>query len=257
MTSPSLDALLRFAEELCDLARPIALRHFRTALDIVTKADESPVTVADRAIEAALRARIEAHFPEHGIFGEEMGVKPGSGPTWVIDPIDGTKSFVTGLPLFGTLIALWDGERPLFGAIDMPALGERWLGGPSGATFNGAPARTSACRMLGDARFMTTSPEQFRGADEALYRRLVERTAIRRYGGDCYAYGLLASGHADLVVECGLQPYDYAALVPVIEAAGGVVTDWAGARLTLGSDGRILAAATPALHAEALALIAG
>ncbi len=255
--SPSPDALLRFAEALCDLARPIALRHFRTALDIVTKADESPVTVADRAIEAALRAEIEARFPEHGVFGEEMGMKPGSGTTWVIDPIDGTKSFVTGLPLFGTLIALCEDDRPVLGAIDMPALGERWTGGPSGATFNGAPARASRCERLGEAGFFTTSPEAFRGADEAILRRFTERTAIRRYGGDCYIYGLLASGHCDLVVECGLQPYDFAALVPVIEAAGGIVTDWAGEALTLRSEGRVLAAATRALHAEALALIAG
>ncbi|WP_062118236.1 inositol monophosphatase family protein [Aureimonas sp. AU40] len=256
-SSPSPADLLAFAESLADAARPIALAHFRTALDIVSKADETPVTVADRAIEAELRARIEARFPEHGIFGEEMGVKRGSGPTWVIDPIDGTKSFVTGLPLFGTLIAMLEGGRPVLGLIDMPALGERWTGSAAGAFLNGRPARTSACRAVKDARFFTTSPEPFRGADEAIYRRFVEGTAIRRFGGDCYAYGLLASGHCDLIAECGLQPYDYMALVPVIEAAGGVVTDWSGAALTLGSDGRVLAAATPALHAEALCLVAG
>ncbi|CAO4162800.1 histidinol-phosphatase [Methylorubrum populi] len=247
--------ILAFAADLADAARPLALAYFRTPLDIVSKADESPVTVADRAIEAHLRGLIEARFPDHGIFGEEMGVKPGSGPVWVIDPIDGTKSFVTGLPLFGTLIAFLDGETPLVGVIDMPALGERWTGLPGEARFGQAPARTSACQRLSDARFFTTSPEGFSGADEARYRRLIARTALRRFGGDCYAYGLLASGHCDLIAETGLQPYDIMALVPVIRAAGGVITDWTGADLTLTSDGRVLAAATPELHREALAVL--
>ncbi len=247
--------LLAFAEDLADSARPVAMRFFRTALDVVAKADASPVTQADRAIEALLRARIEARFPTHGILGEEMGVKPGDGPVWVVDPIDGTKSFVTGLPLFGTLIALMEDGRPLVGVIDMPALGERWTGRPGQALFGGAPARTSDCRTLGAARFFTTTPDGFLGEDEARYRRLVGQVGIRRFCGDCYAYGLLASGHCDLVAETGLQPYDYLALVPVIEAAGGVVTDWEGAALTLASDGRVLAAATPDLHGAALAIL--
>ncbi len=252
---PSPADLLAFAEDLADAARPVAMRFFRTALDVVAKADASPVTQADRAIEALLQARIEARFPTHGIFGEEMGVKPGDGPVWVIDPIDGTKSFVTGLPLFGTLIALLDNGRPILGVIDMPALGERWTGQPGEALFGGAPSRTSSCRTLSEARFFTTTPDGFSGADEARYRRLVSQVGIRRFCGDCYAYGLLASGHCDLVVETGLQPYDYLALVPVIEAAGGCITDWEGAALTLGSDGRVLAAATPDLHAAALAIL--
>ncbi|MCY1643424.1 inositol monophosphatase family protein [Methylorubrum sp. SL192] len=253
------ETILAFAAELAEAARPIALAYFRTPLDIVTKADESPVTLADRAIEVRLRGLIEARFPDHGIFGEEMGVKPGatpgSGPVWVIDPIDGTKSFVTGLPLFGTLVAFLDGGVPLVGLIDMPALGERWTGVPGQARFGAEPARTSTCRSLSAARFFTTSPEGFAGADEARYRRLSAATALRRFGGDCYAYGLLASGHCDLIAETGLQPYDYMALVPVIRAAGGVITDWAGEDLTLASDGRVLAAATPDLHAEALAIL--
>lgn len=252
---PSPAEILAFAEDLADTARPLAMHSFRTALDIVSKADASPVTQADRAIEALLRARIEARFPEHGIFGEEMGVKPGQGPVWVVDPIDGTKSFVTGLPLFGTLIALVDEGRPLVGVIDMPALGERWTGMPGQALFGGAPARTSGCRELAGARFFTTTPDGFVGEDELRYRRLVSRVGIRRFCGDCYAYGLLASGHCDLVAETGLQPYDYLALVPVIEAAGGIITDWDGMALTLDSDGRALAAATPDLHRAALAIL--
>ena len=252
---PSAGEILAFATGLADAARPVAMRHFRTELDIVAKADASPVTLADRAIEALLRERIAARFPEHGIVGEEMGVTPGQGPVWVIDPIDGTKSFVTGLPLFGTLIALLDGGRPLVGVIDMPALGERWAGMPGAATFNGAPTRASTCRSLAAARFFTTTPDGFSGSDAARYRRLVDRVGIRRFCGDCYAYGLLASGHCDLVAETGLQPYDYLAHVPVIEAAGGVITDWAGSALTLDSDGRVLAAATPDLHEAALDIL--
>ncbi len=255
----SPEDILAFAIELAEAARPLALRYFRTPLDILTKADESPVTIADRTIEAHLRGLIEARFPDHGIFGEEMGVKPGRhpvlGPVWVIDPIDGTKSFVTGLPLFGTLIAYLDHGAPLVGVIDMPALAERWTGVPGVARFGSTPARTSGCRRLEEARFFTTSPEGFVGADEAAYRRLIARTALRRFGGDCYAYGLLASGHCDLIAETGLQPYDIMALVPVIRAAGGVITDWAGADLTLTSDGRVLAAATSELHAEALKVL--
>ena len=255
------DDILAFAAELADAARPLALAYFRTPLDILSKADESPVTVADRTIEAHLRGLIEARFPDHGIFGEEMGVKPGrepgTGPVWVIDPIDGTKSFVTGLPLFGTLIAFLDGGVPLVGLIDMPALGERWTGLPGQARFGTGPARTSGCRSLSEARFFTTAPDGFIGDDEARYRRLVARTALRRFGGDCYAYGLLASGHCDLIAETGLQPYDTMALVPVIRAAGGVITDWDGDDLGLRSDGRVLAAASPELHAQALAVLRG
>ncbi|HEV2545133.1 MAG TPA: histidinol-phosphatase [Methylobacterium sp.] len=255
------EEILAFAVELAEAARPIAQAYFRTPLDIVTKADASPVTLADRAIEARLRGLIEARFPDHGVFGEEMGVKPGkspdTGPVWVIDPIDGTKSFVTGLPLFGTLIAFLDGGAPVVGLIDMPALGERWTGVPGEARFGAEPARTSACRSLSQARFFTTAPDGFVGADAARYRRLVAQTALRRFGGDCYAYGLLASGHCDLIAETGLQPYDIMALVPVIRAAGGIITDWNGEDLGLHSDGRVLAAATPELHAEALAVLQG
>lgn len=250
--------LLSFAESLADAARPIALSHFRTRLDVESKADDSPVTIADRAIEARLRSMIEKHFPSHGIFGEETGATPGDGSLWVIDPIDGTKSFVTGLPLFGTLLAHLRDGVPVMGLVDMPILGERWTAEATGTTLlNGVPVRTSDCRDLASARFMTTSPEGFKGEDEAAYRRLSNAVGLRRFGGDCYAYALLASGHCDVIAECGLQPYDYLALVPVIEGAGGVVTDWSGAALTLNSDGRVLAAATPELHCAALALLQG
>jgi len=249
-----LDALLAFAGELADLARPIALSYFRTPLDVAAKSDDSPVTIADRTIEAVLRAAIEARFPDHGIFGEEMGVKKAASPyTWVVDPIDGTKSFISGFPLFGTLVALARDGRPLLGLIDAPATGERWTGVPGRASFAGQPAATSACRSLADARLYTTSPDAFRQESErAGWERVASEVRLRRFGGDCYIYGLLASGHVDLIVECGLQPYDYMALAPVIEGAGGVITDWQGAPLSLGSSGRVVAAATAELHAAAL-----
>lgn len=246
---------LAFAAELADAARPIALRYFRTPLDVDSKADESPVTIADRTIEAEMRRMIEARYPKHGIYGEEFGVRAGNGLTWVLDPIDGTRSFITGLPLFGTLIALASDDRPFVGLIDIPATGERWTGSPLGADFAGRPAATSPRTQLSDARLYATSPELFDGKALGAFQHVAQKALMRRYGGDCYSYGLLASGHCDLVMETGLQPYDFMALVPVIEAAGGVITDWAGGELSIGSAGDVLACSTPALHAEVLAKI--
>jgi len=245
-----------FAEHLADAARPIALRYFRTPLDVERKADASPVTLADREIEQAMRAMIAARFPEHGIFGEEFGQQLGQTYTWVIDPIDGTKSFITGMPLFGTLICLAQEGRPILGVVDAPATGERWVGDCTTTHFNGAVARVSGCTKLADARLYTTSHDFFEPAQWERFDRLSRRAAFRRFGGDCYLYGLLASGHIDLVIESGLQPYDYAALVPVIEGAGGVITDWNGKPLTIASDGRVIAAASEALLYEALAALA-
>jgi myo-inositol-1(or 4)-monophosphatase len=249
------DAYLSFAAELADEVRPIALSYFRTPMQVATKQDESPVTMADRLIEARLRERISARFPSHGIYGEEMGVKVGDAFTWVIDPIDGTKSFITGFPLFGTLIGLTYDQRPFCGLIDVPVTGERWMARPGVSTFAGRPSRASDCRRVADARFYTTSPDTFANADRQCFERLSTATQLRRFGGDCYMYGLLASGHCDLILEAGLQPYDYMALVPVVEEAGGRITDWRGAPLSADSGGRVLASATQALHDEALALI--
>jgi myo-inositol-1(or 4)-monophosphatase len=244
---------LALALRLADAARPIAMAHFRSALAIETKSDLSPVTIADRAIETELRRLIQAEFPGHGILGEEFGTTVGSDYTWVLDPIDGTKSFISGVPLFGTLIALLHGHQPVLGIIDIPATGERWLGQcgkPS--LFNGAVAKTSACRRIGDARVFTTSPDMFAAEDWKHFDALSQRAAFRRYGGDCYIYGLLASGHCDLVIETGLKPYDFMAMIPVIEGAGGKISDWRGNALGLHSDGRVVAAATEELWREAL-----
>ncbi len=255
--APDLDACAALATTLAAVARRIAMRHFRTPIAVETKTDLSPVTLADRSIEAELKAIIEARAPDHGIFGEEHGAaRDGARLVWVIDPIDGTKSFVSGLPLFGTLVALLDEGAPVLGMIDMPALSETWLGRTGGlTTLNGRPCRTRECRELRDAVLYTTSPEPFRGKDAAAFAALGNAVRMTRFGGDCYSYGLLAAGHVDLVCEVGLQPYDYLPLVAVIEGAGGVITDWSGAPLTMRSDGRVMAAATPDLHAKALDLV--
>ena len=241
------------ALRLADAARPIAMAHFRSALAIENKADHSPVTIADRAIEAELRRMIQAEFPTHAILGEEYGKTPGTEFTWVLDPIDGTKSFISGVPLFGTLIALLHGEQSVLGIIDIPATRERWLGQRGSATlFNASTARVSNCQRIEDARVFTTSPDMFDAAGWQRFDALSRRAAFRRYGGDCYIYGLLASGHCDLVIETGLQPYDYLATVPVIEGAGGKISDWRGNPLGLNSKGDVIAAASEALWAQAL-----
>jgi histidinol phosphatase-like enzyme (inositol monophosphatase family) len=250
------------AERMADTARSIARKHFRQAIEVERKSDLSPVTIADREVETALRNLLRERFPEHAILGEEYGSSAGAKPgdaeyTWVIDPIDGTQSFVCGLPLFGCLIALLHGQKPVLGIIEMPALGERWLGlRGTASTLNAKPARTSACASLAQARLFTTSPDMFDAISRQRFDKVSARAALRRYGGDCYSYGLLASGHCDLVVEAGLKPYDYLALVPVIEGAGGVITDWNGRALGLESDGRVVAAASTTMLHQTLEALA-
>lgn len=246
--------IVTLSGQLADVARAIALRYFRTTLAVEQKPDHSPVTIADRAIETELRRLIRAAFPSHGIRGEEFAAEAGADFTWVLDPIDGTKSFISGFPLFGSLIALLQDERPVLGVIEAPAQGERWIGCEGLPTvFNGAPARTSGCQSLERACVYTTSPDAFGDADRARFDRLSRRAALRRFGGDCYMYGLLASGHCDLVVETSLKPHDFQALMPVIAGAGGQISDWHGRALTSQSDGRVVAAATPTLWAAAVA----
>lgn len=246
-----------FCHQLADAARPIAQRHFRSAIGFERKTDLTPVTIADQSIEAELRRRISDRFPGHGIVGEELAATAGGRYTWYLDPIDGTKSFISGMPLFGTLIAVHDSVagRVAAGVIDMPALDERWFGGPGGTTFNGAPARVSGTKRLADAQIYTSSPDFFTPEAWARYENLSRRAMFRRFGGDCYLYGLLASGHCDLVVEMSLKVFDFMALVPVVEGAGGFVRDWNGRELTPASDGKVVAAASKELLGEALAAL--
>ncbi|MGC4025510.1 MAG: inositol monophosphatase family protein [Mesorhizobium sp.] len=254
-THPDRATLSSFFDELADGARAIGLTHFRSLSAYDRKEDLSPVTVADKAIEEYLRARIQQRFPDHGIVGEEHEEKAGSARfTWYLDPIDGTKSFISGMPLFGTLIALYDEElgAPIFGMIDMPALGERWVGDSKETHLNGRRVSVSACTALDQAQIYTSSPDIFSDEDWQVYDRLSRRAAFRRFGGDCYLYGLLASGYCDLVVETSLKTFDFMALIPVVEGAGGFIRDWRGDVLTPLSDGRVVAAATQELLQSAL-----
>jgi len=248
-----MTALVAFAEQLADTARPIAMRYFRQSVPVETKDDDSPVTIADRMIEGEMRRMISGRFPGHGIFGEEFEQRIGDDHTWVLDPIDGTRSFISGMPLFGTLIALLRRDDPILGVVDFPALGERWVGwAGQPTTCNGQAVRTSDCREIAKSRCYCTSPDMFGEADLRRFEDLSRSAAMRRFGGDCYAYALLASGHCDLVVEAGLKPYDYLPLVRVIEGAGGRITDWQGRRLGLQSDGRVVAAASEELLRHAI-----
>ncbi|GAB4176235.1 MAG: histidinol-phosphatase [Thalassobaculales bacterium] len=258
MTEAVPGALIGFIHRLADAAGAVIRPYFRSGLVADDKADESPVTRADREAEAAIRALIADAYPDHAIIGEEHGItNDGAELTWVIDPIDGTKAFLCGKPMFGTLIALMRGGRPVLGLIDQPITGERWVGGDGWPTqWNGRPVGVRGCPGLERAILAATSPAQFSGADAAAFAGLSQRCKLTHWGGDCYNYALLASGQIDLVLETPLQIYDWAALVPVIEQAGGVITDWHGRALRRGHVGRVLAAGDAARHAEALAIVA-
>ena len=254
-----LDPFLTLAAALADAAGAAVRPYFRQPLAVDDKPDSSPVTVADRAAEHAMREMIADRFPEHGIIGEEFGREREAAEfVWVLDPIDGTKSFISGVPLFGTLIALARRGRPVLGIIDQPISRERWVGAAGRpTTFNGAAVRCRPCSSLATATVFSTSPDMFTGADAAAHARLAAAAKLVRYGADCYAYGLLALGFIDLVVEASLKPYDFSAMLPIVEGAGGVATDWSGAPLTLASDGRVVVAGDPRAHRAALAALAG
>ncbi|MBI4968135.1 MAG: histidinol-phosphatase [Rhodospirillales bacterium] len=250
---------MALAQRLADAAGTVIRRYFRQPIAVDDKADQSPVTIADREAEQAMRELIVQAYPDHGIFGEEHGVTQGrSGLVWVLDPIDGTRAFITGKPSFGTLIGLWEGERPILGIIDQAILNERWLGvAGRPTTLNGKPVRCRPCDAVSKAALYATAPEMFAGDTAPAFERLRQAVKLPRFGADCYAYALLASGFVDLVAEASLKPYDYAALVPVIEGAGGVTSDWQGRPLTLKSNGTVLAAGDARAHAQALALLRG
>ena len=252
---PDRAELAAFADTLADAARTVARREFRASGEVQYKADGSPVTRADREVEETVTELIRRRFPLHAVLGEEFGStgEVDARWRWALDPIDGTKNFVTGRPLFGTLIAFLDGERPILGIIEAPALGERYVGSAGETTrFNGRPCRTSRCVRLADARVSATTPDLFDTDEIVAFDELSFAARMRTFGGDCYQYTQLAAGHLDLVVEAELAPHDLLALVPVVAGAGGVITDWEGEPLTALSDGHILAAATRELHEEAL-----
>lgn len=242
------EADIAFAAELADAAGAAILPYFRGRHGLESKPDASPVTLADRAAEAAMRALIEARYPGDAILGEEYGATHGtSGRTWVLDPIDGTRAFISGRPIFGTLIALIGDGWPLLGVIDQPVLGERWIGAAGRPTsFNGKPIRTRACSDLASALLATTSPALFGDARLPAFARLDAAVRSVVLGGDCYNYGCVASGWLDIVVEAGLMLHDFAALAPIVEGAGGRMCDWSGDPLTAASAGEVVAAGDPA-----------
>jgi inositol-phosphate phosphatase / L-galactose 1-phosphate phosphatase / histidinol-phosphatase len=253
---PDFPAALALAEQLADVARDIALRHFRTPLAVEHKGDGTPVTVADRDIEREMRRMIRAAFPHHAIRGEEFAPEGSGEFTWVLDPIDGTKSFVTGYPLFGSLIALSQSGRAVLGVIEAPALRERWVGCEGRPTlFNGKAVRASQCRSIGEASVYTTTAETFDKEERRRFETLSARAALRRFGGDCYLYAMLAGGYCDLVVEVQMKPHDYMAVIPVVEGAGGMISDWRGAPLGTATDGRVVAAASEALWRQAVSVL--
>ncbi|HEX7388629.1 MAG TPA: inositol monophosphatase family protein [Acidiphilium sp.] len=256
----SLEAEAEAAGAAADAAGAVIRRFFRAGVGVETKTDASPVTEADKGAEAAIRAVLHGRFPGHGMIGEEMGGQ-GAGSsrfTWVIDPIDGTRAFITGRPTFATLISLLDDGVPVLGLIDQPISGERWLAVNGKLSFTGRYGGVAGVRRvpaLADAELSCTSPEMLDAGQTARFGRLSAACRRVSWGGDAYAYGLLALGQIDVVAEAGLKVWDWAALVPVIEAAGGVATDWQGKRLTIDSDGTMLAIANPALQQDALAAL--
>ena len=255
---------IALANALADAAGAAIRPLFRAHYEIESKADASPVTEADRAAEQAMRRIIDAERPRDGVIGEEYeATRAGAARQWVLDPIDGTRSFIAGRPIFGTLIALLQDGWPVLGVIDQPINGERWVGAMGErTTFNGLPARTRPCRELLGAQLATTSPHLFGEHEGEHYLGLVQAVSGGRtkqgpiYGGDCYNYGLLASGHIDIVVEAGLQLYDFAALVPIVEGAGGCMCDWTGEPLTDASDGRVIALGDPARLEDVIGALA-
>ena len=244
------------AHALADAAGAAIRPWFRRPFLVETKEDFSPVTIADREAEAAIRRLLAEHRPGDGVIGEEYGEdRPAAQRVWVLDPIDGTRAFVAGRPLFGTLIALMEDGVPVLGVIDQCIAGDRWVaGGDEPTTLNGRRVHARACAALADAHLATTSPWLF-GSDAARFEALRLATRDVLLGGDCHNYGLMAAGHLDLVVESGLKIYDWAALVPVVTGAGGVMSDWSGAPLRQGSDGRVIAAGDARVAAAAAAAL--
>lgn len=299
MDAAELAMYTDFACELADTAAEVILPHFRTAVlvedkgrDTVSAAAGSagssayefdPVTIADKKAEMVMREKICNTFPHHGVLGEEHGLHIGeSGLTWVLDPIDGTRAFITGLPLWGCLISLFDGVEPVLGVMDQPYMRERYIGTgrsahciesdvrsdsaaiesrmPNDAVISqtgglqSTPLQTRKCKHLGDAVMMTTSPTMFKSEPETIaFNKLANDVRMQRFGGDCYAYCMLARGFVDLVVEADLQPYDIQALIPVVRGAGGVISNWRGDSAIAG--GQVIASATAELHEQALAVL--
>ncbi len=246
-----------FVNKLADAARNQVMQYFKTDVASEQKSDQTPVSIADRETEQLMRELISTRFPDHGIVGEEFDtVNSDSDLCWVLDPIDGTKSFLTGKPTFGVLIALLYKNKPVLGVIDTPVLKERWLGiDKHGSTYNAETCNTSKNKSLAHAWVHATTIDMFNDDERIVFDAVTKNARGRLFGADCYAYGLLASGHADIVMEAAMAPYDYLALAPVVENAGGCMTDWNGLALTLNSGTQVLATACETLHEQILTII--
>ena len=250
-----------FVDELAAVAGETIRPFFRTALSVENKSDSGgfdPVTAADRAAEAAMRALIKRTFPNHGVVGEEFGAERSDAEyVWILDPIDGTKSFICGLPAWGTLIALTRRGEPIYGMMHQPFTREHFTGSGGAARYRGPAGdralHTRACAQLEDAVLLTTSPLLMNEADRQRFARVEAAVRLSRYGGDCYAYCVLAAGHVDLVIETELKPHDVLALIPIIEGAGGIITTWENGRPHAG--GRIIAAGDARTHAQAMKIL--
>lgn len=241
---------------ITDQAEDIPKRYFRQKLDILHKGDDSPVTMADQSCERFIREALTAHYPDHSVLGEEYGHSDKGGEwLWIIDPIDGTRSFISGMPLYSMLIALLQNGVPQIGVVRMPELGEVFTGSPEGAFLNGGRLAVSSVTALEDAFIYINEGNKIALAHPELFQRLCKSGREQRLSYDGYPHMLVAAGHADVCVDYDLQPYDYLPLVPVIVAAGGMITDWQGTPLDLNSDGRVVSAATPELHREMLNIL--
>ena len=256
-SATALDEWLGFARQLADTAHALLKPAAALRPEVEVKADRSFVTALDARIEARLRELIETRYPSHGILGEEQGARDGDAEVvWILDPIDGTAPFVAGVPVFGTLIALAVDRIPVLGVMHLPVTAQRWEGVVGRATtLDGQPVRTRRCNELGSAILTASNPDFFSDAERPALDVLRERTAWRIYGGCCMSYGLLAAGRTDVAIDTRLKVWDYAPFKPMIEGAGGVVSDWQGRPITLDSGAQILAAGDPARHAEALKLV--
>lgn len=247
-----LDTILAITHEAAKIPR----KHFRADLQVSHKSDSTPVTVADRAAERLIRAGLAQHFPDHAILGEEFGLSEGDSPyQWIIDPIDGTRAFISGMPLYGMLVGLLKDGVPVLGVVRMPELDEVFASDGRQATLNGQPLAVSSTTDLARAMVYINEADKILRDEPALFARLNSAGRDRRFAYDCYPHALVAAGHVDLCIDYDLKPYDILPLVPIVTAAGGQITDWQGQPLGMGSDGRVLCSATPALHAQALELI--
>ena len=256
---------LKFAHELADVSGKLIQKYFRSKMTVEDKADDSPVTVADRLAETVIRDMISKKFPDHDVIGEELEYQPrGSRWKWVLDPIDGTRSFISGMPIFGTLISLLENDVPQLGIIDIPILSERWVGQKenkclyysSQADKNPVSCTVSNQQKIEKTILYSGSPDMFNSSQKLYFDQIAAQAKLVQFGGDCYSYGLLASGYIDLVVEADLKIYDVMALIPVVEAAGGTITDWQGGN-SFGTDwdGCLVAASSRELHLQAMNLL--